>query len=92
MPGLAFGAERGVGESIIGRAAYTVDPRRTVAIEGAVRQDGNGAYVKGEYSDAMAQHWRLTVAGIGIGGGERTTSSVSTAGTHISRRRCVFSF
>jgi len=69
-PGLAFGPERGIGKSFIGRASYTVDPRRTVAVEGAVRQNGNGAYIKGEYSNALAQHWRVTFAGVGIAGSD----------------------
>lgn len=63
-----FGAERGIAKSFLGRASYTVDPRRTVAIEGAVRQSGDGQYVKGEYSQSYGQHLRLTVAGVGIGG------------------------
>jgi hypothetical protein len=63
-----FAADAGLAHSFIGRAAYTVDPRRTVAVEAAVKQDGDGLYVKGEFSQAFGQHWRLTVAGVGIGG------------------------
>jgi hypothetical protein len=40
----------------------------TIAIEAAVRQSGDGLYVKGEYSQAFAQHWRLTLTGVGIEG------------------------
>jgi hypothetical protein len=54
----SFAPDRGIAKSILGRAAYTVDPRRTVAIEAAVRQSGDGLYIKGEYSQAFAQHWR----------------------------------
>ena len=67
-PGLQFGPERGIARSFIGRAAYTVDPRRSVAIEGAVRQDGAGGYIRGEYSQTIGPHLRLTVSGVGIGG------------------------
>jgi hypothetical protein len=63
-----FAPDRGIARSIIGRASYTVDPRRTVAIEGAVRQGGEGFYVKGEYSEAWGQHWRLTLTGVGLAG------------------------
>jgi hypothetical protein len=63
-----FSPERGMARSIIGRVSYTVDPRRTLAIESAVHQDGKGFYMKGEFSDALAQHWRLTLTGVGIGG------------------------
>jgi hypothetical protein len=67
-PGFSFAPDRGIARSILGRASYTVDPRRTVAIEGAVRQSGDGFYVKGEYSEAFGQHWRLTLTGVGIDG------------------------
>jgi hypothetical protein len=65
---LSFAPDRGIAKSILGRAAYTVDPRRTVVIEGAVRQNAAGFYVKGEYSEAFGQHWRLTLTGVGIAG------------------------
>ena len=54
--------------SIIGKVSYAIDPRRTVSIEGAARQDGHGLYARGEYSQIFGQHWRLTLAAIGIGG------------------------
>jgi len=63
-----FAPDRGIARSFLGRASYTVDPRRTVAIEGAVRQSGDGVYVKGEYSQSFGQHWRLTFTGVGITG------------------------
>ena len=65
---IAFAPDRGIARSLLARAYYTVDPRRTVAVESAVRQNGNGLYVKGEYSEAMGQHWRLTVKGVAIAG------------------------
>jgi len=64
----SFAPDRGIAKSFLGRAAYTVDPRRTIAIEAAVRQSGDGLYVKGEYSQAFAQHWRLTLTAVGIEG------------------------
>jgi hypothetical protein len=67
---LSFAPDRGIAKSFLGRAAYTVDPRRTVVIEGAVRQNADGFYVKGEYSEAFGQHWRLTLTGVGIAGQE----------------------
>lgn len=68
MEGFSFAAERGIARSIIGRASYTVNPRRSVAIEGAARQDGRGVYTKGEFSEAFGRHWRLTLAATGIWG------------------------
>jgi hypothetical protein len=67
---IAFDAERGMARSFVGHASYTVDPRRTVTIEGLVRQDLKGFYVKGEYSQTYGQHWRLTADGVGIAGDE----------------------
>ena len=67
---LPFSPERGLARAFVGHASYTVDPRRTVVIEGAVRQSGKGLYVKSEYSAAFGQHWRLTFTGVGIGGDE----------------------
>ena len=63
-----FAPDRGMTKSIVGHAAYTIDPRRGVAFEGAVRQNGAGVYAKAEYSETRGQHWRLTVTGVGIGG------------------------
>jgi hypothetical protein len=63
-----FAPDRGIARSILGRVSYTVDPRRTVAIEGVARQNGDGVYVKGEFSQSFGQHMRLTLTGVGIGG------------------------
>jgi hypothetical protein len=65
---LEFAPDRSMAESVVGRVSYTVDPRRTVIVEGAARQRGDGFYAKIEYSQAMAQHWRLTLTGVGLGG------------------------
>ena len=63
-----FAPDRGIAKSILGRVSYTVDPRRTVAIEWAARQGGEGVYVKGEFSQSFGQHVRITFTGVGIGG------------------------
>jgi hypothetical protein len=65
---LAFAAERGLTKSLIGRASLTLDTRRTVSMEAAVRRNGDGVYVKGEYTQALNQHWRITLAGVALGG------------------------
>jgi hypothetical protein len=79
-----FAAERGVARSIIGRASYTVDPRRTVAIEAAARQNGRGLYTKGEFSEAFGQHWRLTLAGVGIAGKDDDFLGQYHRNSHVS--------
>jgi hypothetical protein len=63
-----FAPDRGLTRSIVARASYTIDTARSVAFEAAVRQNGDGAYGKAEYSHATGQHWRTTVSAIGIAG------------------------
>lgn len=65
---LTFAPDRGTARTILGRASYTIDVNRTAAVEVAIRQNGHGLYVKGEFSQARGQHWRATVAGALIRG------------------------
>ena len=83
---LTFAPDRGLTRSIVGRASYTIDPNRSVAFETAIRQNGDGAYGKAEYSQARGQHWRATLTGALIGG-EPTIFSGSTAATRTVARR-----
>ena len=63
-----FNPDRGLTKTFLGRAGYTIDANKSMAFEAAVRQDGDGVWVKGEYSQAFGQHWRLTFSLTGIGG------------------------
>jgi hypothetical protein len=65
---LTFAPDRGLTRSLVARASYTIDPNRTVGIEGAVRQNARGAYVKLEYSQSRGQHWRATMSGVALAG------------------------
>jgi hypothetical protein len=65
---LAFDPERSLSRSIIVRVAYAVDPRRTVAIEALGRENGDGYYLKGEYSQALGDLWRITLKQVVITG------------------------
>lgn len=56
----AFDAERGLTRAFLGRASYTIDTNRSAALEAAVRQNGEGASIRLEYSQAWGQHWRAT--------------------------------
>jgi len=80
----AFAPDRGMARSIIGRASYTVDPRRTVVLEGAVRQNGDGVFAKAEYSQAFGQHVRLTLDGVAIGGQETDFIGQYRDNSHVS--------
>lgn len=57
---LAFAPDRGFAKSFLGRASYTIDTRRSLAFEAAVRQSGEGVWVKSEYSHQLGAHWRAT--------------------------------
>lgn len=56
-----FAPDRGLTRAAIGTLRYTVNPRSSLALEFAVRQNGDGAWVKGEYSRTLISHLRLTV-------------------------------
>ena len=58
---VSFAPNRGLTRAIVGRASYTIDINRSMTFETAVRQNGDGTYVKGEYSQASFRHWRTTV-------------------------------
>jgi hypothetical protein len=64
----SFSPERGVSRSILGRVSRNVGVNRTFAIEGAVHQNGHGAYGKVQYSQAYGQHWRATATAVALGG------------------------
>jgi hypothetical protein len=63
-----FAPDRGLTQTFLGRAGYTLDANRSLAFEAAVRQNGDGLWVKGEYSQALGQHWRVTLNVTGIAG------------------------
>ena len=65
---LDFAPDRGLAKTFLGRAAYTIDANRSVAWEGAIRQNGRGAYGKFEYSQAVGAHWRATAGVVLLGG------------------------
>ncbi|MBY0375580.1 MAG: hypothetical protein K2Q23_16410, partial [Bryobacteraceae bacterium] len=65
---LDFAPDRGLARTFLGRAAYTIDANRSIAWEGALRQNGRGAYGKFEYSQAIGAHWRATAGVVLLGG------------------------
>ena len=60
--GPGFAPDRGLARALLGRAGYTIDANRSLALETAVRQNGDGLWLKFEYSQALGQHWRVTAA------------------------------
>ena len=63
-----FAPDRGLTRALLVRAAYTINAVRSVAVEAAVRQTGEGVWVKTEYSQASGAHWRTTITGTIVGG------------------------
>jgi len=55
-----FAPDRGLTRAFLGRAGYTIDAGRSVALETAVRQNGKGVWVKLEYTQSFREHWRVT--------------------------------
>jgi hypothetical protein len=58
-----FAPDRGLTEALVARASYTLDVNRGVSFETAVRQNGDGGYIRAEYSQARGAHWRATLSG-----------------------------
>lgn len=57
-----FAADRGLARAFLGRAGYTIDSNRSLAVETAVRRNGDGVWAKLEYSQSFGRHWRATAA------------------------------
>ena len=65
---VAFAPDRGLTKAFLGRASYTIDTNRSLAFEGAVRQNGDGTWLRFEYSQASGQHLRVTARATIIAG------------------------
>jgi hypothetical protein len=79
-----FNPVRGLSRSLLGRAAYNIDASRSVAVEGVVRQDLDGLYLKAEYSRAYGQHWRATAAAVLIRGEQDDFIGQYRRNSHLS--------
>jgi hypothetical protein len=55
---LQFAPDRGFAKSFVGRAGWTIDTNRSLAVETAVRL--GGSFTRFEYSQTYGQHWRAT--------------------------------
>ena len=56
-----FAPDRGLTRAFLGRASYNIDSTRSTAIETAIRENGNGVWLRSEYSETWGQHWRGTL-------------------------------
>ena len=78
-----FAPDRGLTRAFLGRAGYTIDATSDVSFEAAVRQNLDGVWIKGQYSEAFGAHWRATLAGAGIGGRERDFIGQYRRNSHV---------
>ncbi len=67
-PALQFSPERGFARAVLAHAQYAIDTSRSLAVDAAVRQNGQGNWLRTEYSQAFGQHWRATAGFTWIGG------------------------
>ena len=67
---LAFAPDRGLAKGIVGRASYNFDSNRSVILESVTRRNGDGFYLKTEYSHGLGSHWRITLQALLIRGDE----------------------
>ena len=80
---LDFAPDRGLTRAFLGRAGYTIDATSDVSFEAAVRQNLDGVWIKGQYSEAFGAHWRATIAGAGIGGRKRDFIGQYRRNSHV---------
>ena len=57
---VAFAPDRGLTKAFLGRASYTIDTNRSASLEGAVRQNGDGTWLRLGPWQASGQHLRFT--------------------------------
>jgi hypothetical protein len=63
-----FDPQRGLTRAFLGRIGYNIDSRRSIAFEGAERQNGAGTWLRAEYSHLLGSHWRATAEAVVIAG------------------------
>jgi len=59
---LDFSPERGLARAVLAHAGYTIDTNRSLALEAALRDNGDGLWARFSYSHALGSHWRATAA------------------------------
>ena len=63
-----FAPDRGITRAFVARVGYTIGPTSDIAVESVLRWNLRGVWVKGQYSRAIDEHWRASLAGAVIGG------------------------
>src|SRR5579871_5865945 len=60
VPGFQFSPDLGFARALLAHMQYTIDTNRNVSLDAAIRQNGAGSWLRGEYSQGLGQHWRVT--------------------------------
>lgn len=63
-----FAPDRGLAKAFLLRASFAIDSARSIAGEAAIRQNGDGAWLKSEYTQTLSTHWQARVSGTLIRG------------------------
>ena len=53
-----FAPDRGLARAFVARANYSIDTDRSVAGEAAIRENGDGVWLKSEYIQTLNPHWQ----------------------------------
>ena len=56
-----FSQIRGLTKAILTHASYTIDVNRSVSLQAAIKQNGDGVWIRPEYTQAIGQNWRVTL-------------------------------
>ena len=67
---LRFAADRGLARSVMARVSRSFDDGGALSIEGVARQNGDGFYLKTEYSRTWRGGVRLTFQALALGGAD----------------------
>ena len=57
-----FAPDRGLARALLAHAGYTIDAHRSLALEAAFRDNGDGVWARLSYSHTLGQHWRATAS------------------------------
>jgi len=60
--GFDFSPDRGLARALLAHAGYTIDATRSLALEAAIRDNGDGLWARFSYSQTLGQHWRATLS------------------------------
>lgn len=55
---LDFAPDRGLAKAFLTRVSYTIDTEKTISGEAAIRQNGDGTWLKAEYVQTLSNHWQ----------------------------------